>query len=76
MQAHMKLNDAGQSNGVFEFWLNGAQEVRLTGVNWLGSFNAYGINALFIENYDNDGAPATQDRYLDNLVVSTQPIGC
>jgi hypothetical protein len=76
MQAHMKLNDPGQSNAIFEFWLNGVQEARMTGFNWVGSFNAYGINALFIENYDNDGAPATQERYFDNLVVSTQPIGC
>ena len=72
----MKLNDAGQSNGVFETWINGTQDARATGLNFLGSYSAYGINAVFFENYWNAGAVQPEERYFDNLVVSTQRIGC
>ena len=72
----MRLNDAGQSNGVFEVWLNGQLEGQKTAMNWLGSFSAYGLNAVYLENYWNAGSPKAQERYFDNLVVSTSRIGC
>ncbi|PYP69219.1 MAG: hypothetical protein DMD41_17195, partial [Gemmatimonadetes bacterium] len=76
IEAHVKLNDAGQSNGVFEYWINGALETQKTGLNWLGAFSAYGINTVMFENYNNYGSPVAQDRYIDNIVVSTQRVGC
>jgi hypothetical protein len=76
VEAHVKLNDASQSNGIFEFWIDEKLEARTTGLNWLGSYNAYGLNALFFENYWNSGPPVQESRYWDNIVVSTQPIGC
>ena len=76
VEMHALLNDAGQANGVFEYWINGALEARETGLNWLGAFSTYGINAVFFENYWNGGSPAAQERYLDNIVVSTRRIGC
>lgn len=76
VEAHAQLNDAAQSNGVFEFWINGNLEARETGLNWLGAFSAYGINAVFFENYWNTGSPVAQERYFDNIVISTQRIGC
>jgi hypothetical protein len=42
----------------------------------VGSYNACGINAVYLEQYQNTGAPAANVRVLDNFVVSTQPIGC
>jgi hypothetical protein len=76
VEAHMKLNDAGQSNGVFETWINGALNAQATGLNFLGAYSSYGINAVFFENYWNAGAVQPEERYFDNLVVSTQRIGC
>jgi hypothetical protein len=76
IEAHVKLNSAGQSDGVFDLWINGNAEASRTGLNWLGNFSAYGINALYLENYWNNGSPAAQERYFDNFVVSTQRIGC
>jgi len=76
IEAHARLNDAAGANGVFEFWVNGSSEGRLTNLNWLGSYDAYGINAVFFENYWNNGSPAAQERYFDNIIISTQPIGC
>lgn len=76
VETHVRLNDAGQNNGVFEYWINDGLEARTTGLNWVGSFSAYGINSVFLENYWNNGSPQQQDRFFDNFVVSTQRIGC
>jgi hypothetical protein len=76
IEVHMKLNTPGQSDGVFAFWVNGQLEAQKTGLNWRGSYTTYGINAITLENWINDGPPQNQDRFFDNFVVSTQPIGC
>lgn len=76
IEAHVKLNDSNASNGVFQLSINGNIEVESTNLNWVSSYNDYGINAVFFENYWNRGSPATQTRYFDNLVISTEPIGC
>jgi hypothetical protein len=76
VEAHVVLNAAGASDGVAEMWVDGNLDARKTGINWVGSFSDYGINAVFFENYWNSGAPVVQQRYFDDLVVSTQRIGC
>lgn len=77
VEAHVRLNDAGQSDGVYEFWVNGHLEAHAADLNWLGAYDQYGINAVFLENYWNgNGSPQSQNRYLDNFVVSTARIGC
>jgi hypothetical protein len=76
VEARARLNDAGQLNGVFQLWINGVLEAERTGLNWLGAYSAYGINAVFFENYWNAGAPQAEERYFDNIVVSTQRVGC
>jgi hypothetical protein len=76
VEAHAKLNDTGLSNGVFELWIDNALEAQETGMNWVGAYSAFGINAIFFENYWNAGSPVAQDRFFDNIVVSTQRIGC
>lgn len=76
IEAHVKLNDAGQANGVQEFWIDGQLEARKAALNFVNSYTAYGINAIFFENYWNEGSPQQQERYFDNIVVATQRIGC
>lgn len=76
IETHVRLNDAGQSNGVFEMWIDGVREAGRTDLDWLGGYDAYGINAVFLENYWNTGSPRIQERYFDEFVVSTQRIGC
>ncbi len=76
IEVHVKLNDAGQSNGINEFWIDGKLEIRKTSLDFVKTYSAYGINAIFFENYWNTGSPKQQERYFDNIVVSTQPIGC
>ncbi len=76
VEAHVRLNDPGQSNGVYEMWIDGAREASRTGLNWVGTYSQYGLNAVYFENYWNAGSPQAQDRYFDNIVVSSQRIGC
>lgn len=76
IEHHVKLNDAGQSNGVSEFWIDDHLEASRTNLNFVGSYSAFGINSIFFENYINNGSPQAQSRYWDNIVVSPQRIGC
>ncbi len=76
IESRVRLNDPGQSNGVQELWINDRLEASRPGLNFVGRFTAYGVNAVFLENYWNGGSPAAQERYFDRFVVSTQRIGC
>lgn len=76
VEARVRLNDAGESDGVFRLWIDGRLEAERTGLNWVGSYDEYGINVVKISNYWNDGSPTQQERYIDNFVVSTERIGC
>lgn len=77
VEAHVRLDDPGMSNGVFELWIDDWLEIRRDGLTWLGSVQPpYGINTVFLENYWNAGSPVPQNRYIDDFVVSTRRIGC
>ena len=76
VEGHVRLNSVGQSNGLFEFWIDDALEARNDALNWRGSWDDYGINAVFFENYWNDGAPEELRRWFDDLAVATVRIGC
>ncbi|HKP97446.1 MAG TPA: hypothetical protein VJ385_17000 [Fibrobacteria bacterium] len=76
VETHVKLNDAGQANGVHEYWIGDTREARREGLDFLGGYKAYGINGVFFENYWNSGSPQAQERFFDNIVVSTKRIGC
>ena len=70
------VNDAGEANGVFEFWVDDTLEAASYDLNWVGSYSGYGINAVYLENFWNAGSPQDQERYFDDIVISTQRIGC
>ncbi len=76
IEAHVRLNDPGQANGVQEFWIDGKLEARRDALDFVRGYTAYALNAIFLENYWNSGSAQEQARYFDNVVVSTQPIGC
>jgi hypothetical protein len=77
IEAHIKLNTPGQSDGVFELWVDGNLDAQRTGLNWRGSFTAYGLNHVTLENWWNGGvAPKTEYRYFDDFMLSTRRIGC
>lgn len=76
VEGYVKLNSADSTNGVFSLWVNGNLEATKDDLNWVGKYREYGINAVFLENYWNDGSPRAQSRYFDRFVVSTTRIGC
>ncbi|MBN4063225.1 hypothetical protein JYT79_00435 [Cardiobacterium sp. AH-315-I02] len=77
VETRMALNTPNQSDGVLEFWIDDKLQASSNNLDFRGGYTEYGINAIFIENYINDGAaPKQQSRYIDNLVISKQRIGC
>ena len=76
LKAYVRLNEPGVTDGVFRLWIDDHLEAERTELNWVGSYNDYGLNAVYLENYWNAGSPKAQERYLDNFVVSTDRIGC
>jgi hypothetical protein len=76
VEVHVRLDDPGRGNGIFEFWVDGRLEALRNDLAWVGPFNRYGINAVYLENYWNNGAPVRQERYFDRFVVATARIGC
>ena len=78
--AHARLNTPGLSDGVFEFWIDDKLQAGSYNLNWHGNWNTdpekYMINAVFFENYWNRGSPKLQERYLDNILISSKPITC
>ncbi|HTI70456.1 MAG TPA: hypothetical protein VMF06_10850 [Candidatus Limnocylindria bacterium] len=75
VESHVRLNTPGKQDGVFEFWVDGKLEASRDDLDWHGTWEEYAINAVFIENYWNDGSVKRQARRFDNFVVSTRPIG-
>ncbi len=80
IEGHIKLNTPGEKDGVFEFWVDDHLQGRTTNMNWHGDWNKdpenMKINGVFFENYWNKGSVQDQERYLDNIVISTNRIGC
>ena len=77
---HVKLNTPGKSDGIFEFWINNILQARSEKLNWHADWNQNSnnslINAVFFENYWNQGSPKLQERYMDNILISTDRIYC
>ncbi|MCB0358332.1 MAG: hypothetical protein KDD44_01805 [Bdellovibrionales bacterium] len=76
IETHVRLNSPGRADGLFELWLNGKLQRRRDNLNWRGRWNDYGLNAVMVSNYWNEGSPRKQSRFIDSFVVSTKPIGC
>ena len=78
--AHVKLNTPGKADGVFEFWINDQLQAGSYDLNWHADWNtttgSYMVNAVFFENYWNNGSVKDQERYFDNILISTKPISC
>jgi len=76
IEAHIELNTPGLTDGVFEYWIDDGLEARRTDLNWVRSWQDYAINAVYFENYTNAGSPVARERYFDDIVISTERIGC
>jgi hypothetical protein len=75
IEAHMRLNDPGQSNGAAEVYIDGELQVSGSNLNWRGTWDAYGINGVRFTAY----ATPPQDPldfHIDDVVVATERVGC
>lgn len=75
VEARAKLNTPGKKDGLNQLWIDGKLEAERRNLDWRGTFAGRGINAVFLEAYWNQGSPVDQSRWIDNFVVSTEPIG-
>jgi hypothetical protein len=75
VEANAKLNTPGESDGSCQLWIDGRLEAERTNLNFRGSYTKHGINAVFLESYWNNGSIKTQQRWYENFIVSTKPIG-
>ena len=75
VEAAVKLNTPGISDGSCHLWIDGIANGERTNLNFRGSYTKHGINAIFLESYWNSGAVKTEGRWFDNFVISTKPIG-
>jgi hypothetical protein len=84
MEVHIKLDDFGSSNGIYEFWMDncgtdglgckgpGTLRARHTGRNFR-TFAGQMISATWFENWGNPGS--TGEQYYDQFYVATRRIG-
>jgi hypothetical protein len=75
VEGGVRLNTPGKSDGTFTLWIDGRMEAFRDGLDWIGTWDERGINAVFLENYWNGGSPREQARYFDEFVISTARIG-
>jgi hypothetical protein len=75
-EARVRLNTPGRRDGVFEAWINDRLEQSRHDLDWVGSWTGFGLNGIFLENWQNAGSRTAKSRSFDNLVVSTERIGC
>lgn len=75
VEARARLNTPGKTDGLNQLWIDGRLEAERRDLDWRGAFSQFGINAVFLEAYWNQGSPIDQTRWIDNFVISTQPIG-
>lgn len=75
VEARAKLNTPGQKDGLNQLWIDGQLEAERLNLDWRGTYDGHGINAVFLESYWNEGSPVAQSRWIDNFVIATEPIG-
>lgn len=77
IETRVKLNTPGQNDGRITYWVNEDTVLDRSGVNLRGAYTATTINVATIEGNWNGGADRGDlKRWFDNVVISTEPVGC
>lgn len=77
IELRIKLNTPGQNDGRITYWVNEEVVLDREGENLRGAYTATTINSVLLEGYWNSGAPVDDlERWYDNVVVATEPVGC
>jgi uncharacterized protein (TIGR03382 family) len=76
LEMMMKLNTPGQADGQMAFWMDGQLGVQRSDMYWR-DVPELGLNKVFVQHYLEKGFASQSNRIAwDNLVASTEPIGC
>lgn len=75
MEAHMRLNTPGAADGAAHVWVDGNEEIAVEDIDFLGTWDEYGLNGLRFTNFASPPAMPL-DFWVDDIVVATERIGC
>jgi hypothetical protein len=75
IEARIKLNTPGKSDGIIQYWADGKQILLDTGLPLGNESYSKGLNMVMWDCYWAGKSPKEQSRFYDNLVISTAPIG-
>ena len=82
VESHVKLNTPGQANGLAEMWIDDNQVINSPNHEFIGSSlsdpspSNYHWNFLFWSGSKYPSSAGTQYRWYDNIIASSQRIGC
>jgi hypothetical protein len=80
VELHVRLNELGESDGALEFWVNGNLEGSMSGLDWRGTWDDPGPTHVTLASGWRGAAldppPSELRRWLDDIVVSSERIGC
>jgi hypothetical protein len=73
----VKANDVGQANGEMAYWIDGQLAHQETTMQWRTTQDL-GLNMVRLQHYvtTSDAKSHSNQVWFDDVVVSTQPIGC
>lgn len=76
LEMMMQLNTVGQSDGEMAFWVNGNLALHQKGMHWRDD-STLQLNKAWLQHYIAGGDASQSNRvWFDDVVVSTERIGC
>lgn len=76
LELHMHINTPGQADGTMSFWVDDALALEQTGMHWR-DVEELQLNKAWLQHYiDNGDADQPNRVWFDDVVVSTERIGC
>lgn len=75
IEARMRLNGLGAGDGEAEVWVDGAEVFLQENIDWRGTWDEYGLNAIRFTNYAN-ASGGQRDFFIDDVVAATERVGC
>ncbi len=73
-EMHVRLDDAGESNGVFEVFVDGDPEIEMDELPFVRNWDGAALNTLRFSAVGNVAVPL--HHYIDDVVVSHTRVGC
>lgn len=75
VEARMRLNEPSATDGEAEVWVDGTRVFLRQNIDWRGTWDEYGINAIRFTNYAN-ASGGQRDFFIDDVVGATERVGC